>query len=99
MGKQTFNFNFFNFSDPFNNSDILIPGSTSLYYPPGDLKSNDGRICWANYQISRLSMYRTILIVFALIFGPLVFCEMQKTKYLQIFTTVFRWMGALPQKK
>lgn len=24
---------------------------------------------------------------------------MQKTKYLQIFTTVFRWMGALSQKK
>lgn len=61
--------------------------------------SNEVRICWANYQISRLGMYRSILIVFALIFGPLVFCEMQKTKYLQIITAVFRWMGALPQKQ
>ncbi|XP_064537653.1 transmembrane protein 104 homolog isoform X2 [Drosophila montana] len=38
-------------------------------------------------------MYRIILIGFTLIFGPLAVLSIQKTKYLQILTAVFRCMA------
>jgi len=38
-------------------------------------------------------MYRVFLIGFTLIFGPFVYFNIQKTKYLQMLTAAFRWMG------
>ncbi|KAH8406411.1 hypothetical protein KR222_005844, partial [Zaprionus bogoriensis] len=75
------------------NSNISMFGSKAFYYVPEDLTCNERCDCWSGYTISRLAMYRIILLAFALIFGPLVFCQIQKTKYLQILTAVLRWMA------
>jgi hypothetical protein len=48
--------------------------------------------CWLdtpNYD--RLFVYRSFLCLFVLLAGPFVFFNVQKTKYLQMFTSVMRW--------
>jgi len=62
-------------------------------YWAGDFENNTARACWKEHTISRLSMYRVFLIGFTLIFGPFVYFNIQKTKYLQMLTAAFRWMG------
>ncbi|XP_059045301.1 transmembrane protein 104 homolog [Achroia grisella] len=42
---------------------------------------------------TRLQCYRAALLVFAVIMGPFVFCNVQKTKYLQLFTSGMRWLA------
>lgn len=44
-------------------------------------------------SITRLECYRASLLTFLLILGPFVFFNVQKTKYLQIVTTLMRWLG------
>ncbi|XP_017853690.1 transmembrane protein 104 homolog isoform X2 [Drosophila busckii] len=69
-----------------NRSDVMIFGSE-------DFKLSANRTCWEEHVISRLSMYRIILVFFTLIVGPIVSLSIQKTKYLQIFTAVLRWLA------
>ncbi|XP_034472614.1 transmembrane protein 104 homolog [Drosophila innubila] len=78
--------------DHSNSSDISILESKSLY-GAGNFKSNETTACWKDREITRLSMYRLILIGFISIFGPLVLFGIQKTKYLQMLTAAFRWMA------
>ncbi|KAH8311431.1 hypothetical protein KR044_006315, partial [Drosophila immigrans] len=78
--------------DRSNSSDISIVESKSMYQP-GNFKSNGNHTCWRDHSISRIHMYRIILIGFNLIFGPIILCQIQKTKYLQILTATFRWMA------
>ncbi|XP_074647838.1 transmembrane protein 104-like isoform X2 [Tubulanus polymorphus] len=47
--------------------------------------------CWPSVQIDRGNIYRVFVAAFCLLVGPFVFSNVQKTKYLQIFTTVMRW--------
>ncbi|GFS50801.1 transmembrane protein 104 [Trichonephila clavipes] len=49
--------------------------------------------CWGNLPVSRGGAYRIFVIAFMLLLGPFVFFNVQKTKYLQIFTTIMRWLG------
>lgn len=49
--------------------------------------------CWVNYRISRGNTYRIFLLAFLVVVGPFTFFNVQKTKYLQIFTTVMRWIA------
>lgn len=49
--------------------------------------------CWQNYQISRGNTYRIFLLGFLGLVGPFTFFNVQKTKYLQIFTTLMRWIA------
>ncbi|XP_065356816.1 transmembrane protein 104 homolog isoform X1 [Calliphora vicina] len=52
---------------------------------------DDIRQCWHTHNLTRLEVYRLFLIGFTIIFGPFVAFSVQKTKYLQIITVVFRW--------
>jgi len=53
-------------------------------------------LCWNDVpEISRMNAYRICLAVFALSLGGFVFFNVQKTKYLQIFTTLMRWLAFL----
>ncbi|XP_032290073.1 transmembrane protein 104 homolog isoform X2 [Drosophila virilis] len=73
-----------------NTSDI-----TNWMQYLGNFEGNETneRACWQDHTISRLIMYRIILIGFTLIFGPLAVLSIQKTKYLQILTALFRCLA------
>ena len=57
--------------------------------------------CWSNkYSIvagssynSREKIYKISLVLFMISVGPFTFCNLQKTKFLQIFTSCFRWLA------
>ncbi|XP_039261269.2 transmembrane protein 104-like isoform X2 [Styela clava] len=52
----------------------------------------DSDICWAP-NISRGDAYRIFLGGFVLVLGPFTFFNVQKTKYLQLSTSVLRWVA------
>ncbi|VDP53028.1 unnamed protein product [Soboliphyme baturini] len=49
--------------------------------------------CWpnANKVLTRMTVYRLLVIVFAILIGPFNFTNLSRTKYLQVITSVFRW--------
>ncbi|GFT36270.1 transmembrane protein 104 [Nephila pilipes] len=49
--------------------------------------------CWNNMAVTRADAYRIFVTVFLLLLGPFTFFNVQKTKYLQIFTTIMRWLA------
>uniref|UniRef100_A0AAG5CTZ9 Amino acid transporter transmembrane domain-containing protein n=1 Tax=Anopheles atroparvus TaxID=41427 RepID=A0AAG5CTZ9_ANOAO len=49
--------------------------------------------CWQNGILSRLDVYRLCLVGFVAILGPFTFFNVQKTKYLQLLTVLFRWLA------
>ncbi|XP_062534081.1 transmembrane protein 104 homolog [Armigeres subalbatus] len=49
--------------------------------------------CWEDSLFSRFDIYRLCLMVFIGILGPFVFFNVQKTKYLQLVTVMFRWLA------
>lgn len=49
--------------------------------------------CWPGSQISRANAYRIFLVAFLCLLGPFTFFNVQKTKYLQLFTTLMRWIA------
>lgn len=51
------------------------------------------RQCWQNHNLTRLEVYRLFLVGFTVILGPFVAFSVQKTKYLQFITVIFRWCG------
>ncbi|XP_044309619.1 transmembrane protein 104 isoform X1 [Varanus komodoensis] len=54
-------------------------------------KCNDTDRCWG--QIRRIDAYRIYLAAFTLLLGPFTFFNVQKTKYLQIMTSLMRWIA------
>ncbi|KAG8190052.1 hypothetical protein JTE90_023024 [Oedothorax gibbosus] len=44
-------------------------------------------------NVSRSDAYRIFVVVFLLLLGPFTFFNVQKTKYLQVFTTIMRWLA------
>lgn len=68
-----------------------IDNSTMANVSNGTLPSD--LPCWENYSITRGNAYRIFLLVFLSLVGPFTFFNMQKTKYLQIFTTLMRWIA------
>ncbi|XP_062126017.1 transmembrane protein 104 homolog [Drosophila sulfurigaster albostrigata] len=78
--------------DRSNSSDISIVESKTMYQP-GNFQSKGNHTCWKDHSISRIHMYRIILIAFNVIFGPIILCGIQKTKYLQMLTAIFRWLA------
>lgn len=52
-----------------------------------------GTKCWNNYEISKMTMYRIFVTIFAVFVGPFTYFNVQKTKYLQFFTIVIRWLA------
>ncbi|XP_012634200.2 transmembrane protein 104 isoform X1 [Microcebus murinus] len=56
-----------------------------------DTKYNDTDRCWG--PLRRVDAYRIYLAVFTLLLGPFTFFDVQKTKYLQILTSLMRWIA------
>ncbi|OXB76986.1 UNVERIFIED_CONTAM: hypothetical protein H355_014808 [Colinus virginianus] len=54
-------------------------------------KYNDTDKCWG--PIRRIDAYRLYLAAFTLLLGPFTFFNVQKTKYLQIVTSLMRWIA------
>uniref|UniRef100_G3PQ90 Amino acid transporter transmembrane domain-containing protein n=1 Tax=Gasterosteus aculeatus aculeatus TaxID=481459 RepID=G3PQ90_GASAC len=57
----------------------------------GSVKYNDTDPCWGS--VTRTDAYRVFLTVFTLLLGPFTFFSAQKTKYLQILTSLMRWIA------
>ncbi|KAJ8389160.1 hypothetical protein AAFF_G00123660 [Aldrovandia affinis] len=57
----------------------------------GNVKYNDTDSCWGS--VKRKDAYRVFLSIFTLLLGPFTFFSAQKTKYLQILTSVMRWVA------
>ncbi|XP_054615899.1 transmembrane protein 104 [Dunckerocampus dactyliophorus] len=57
----------------------------------GGVKYNDTDPCWGS--VSRKDAYRVFLSVFTVLLGPFTFFNAQKTKYLQILTSLMRWIA------
>uniref|UniRef100_A0A915I201 Amino acid transporter transmembrane domain-containing protein n=1 Tax=Romanomermis culicivorax TaxID=13658 RepID=A0A915I201_ROMCU len=56
----------------------------------------NGDPCWRKtYKVSRFYIYRLFVILFAVSIGSFVFFNVSKTKYLQIFTSIYRWAAFL----
>ncbi|XP_043289245.1 transmembrane protein 104 homolog [Venturia canescens] len=53
----------------------------------------DTEICWEGSPLNRLDAYRIFLTIFVLTLGPFVFFNIQKTKYLQLLTSLMRWLA------
>ena len=63
------------------------------YRPPNVTSSaniSDSELCWDWSDQSRMDAYRIILAIFICTIGQFVFCNVTKTKYLQIATTLMR---------
>ncbi|XP_059991180.1 transmembrane protein 104 isoform X1 [Lagenorhynchus albirostris] len=56
-----------------------------------EAKYNDTDPCWG--PLHRVDAYRIYLAVFTLLLGPFTFFDVQKTKYLQILTSLMRWIA------
>ncbi|XP_038942119.1 transmembrane protein 104 isoform X4 [Rattus norvegicus] len=56
-----------------------------------DAKYNDTDLCWG--PLRRVDVYRIYLAIFTVLLGPFTFFDVQKTKYLQILTSLMRWIG------
>ncbi|XP_056309267.1 transmembrane protein 104 [Danio aesculapii] len=57
----------------------------------GSVKYNDTESCWG--PVRRKDAYRVFLAIFTLLLGPFTFFNAQKTKYLQILTSLMRWIA------
>ncbi|XP_063077475.1 transmembrane protein 104 [Engraulis encrasicolus] len=57
----------------------------------GTLSYNDTDSCWG--PIRRKDAYRIFLAIFTVLLGPFTFFNAQKTKYLQIMTSLMRWLA------
>ncbi|XP_067005203.2 transmembrane protein 104 homolog isoform X2 [Anabrus simplex] len=66
-------------------------------YEPGGNFSNSSLPytvhCWENSELTRRDAYRIFLGAFIMLLGPFVFFNVQKTKYLQMLTTLMRWIA------
>ncbi|XP_011494382.1 PREDICTED: transmembrane protein 104 homolog [Ceratosolen solmsi marchali] len=69
----------------------------SCTYIPQNYTCNDiipdNEHCWESINLSRFDAYRLFLTVFILSLGPFAFFNVQKTLYLQILTTMMRWLA------
>ncbi|XP_029456459.1 LOW QUALITY PROTEIN: transmembrane protein 104 [Rhinatrema bivittatum] len=52
---------------------------------------NDTDQCWG--PVRRIDAYRIYLVAFTILLGPFTFFNVQKTKYLQILTSLMRWVA------
>lgn len=49
--------------------------------------------CWENSPVPKINIYRIFVGIFLVLVGPFSYFNVQKTKYLQIFTTTMRWVA------
>ncbi|KAK7082107.1 hypothetical protein SK128_019842, partial [Halocaridina rubra] len=53
----------------------------------------DSDLCFIDSGMKRLDMYRMCTLIFVGVMGPFVFFNLTKTKYMQIMTTITRWLA------
>lgn len=63
------------------------------YNTSSNLTLPDTDICWENVDLTRISAYRIFLGVFLAALGPFAFFDVQKTKYLQMISTILRQLA------
>ena len=67
------------------------------YTPFNTTKSSknisEDELCWENSDLDRFDAYRVALAGFIVLLGPFTFFNVTKTKYLQLLTTVMRWLA------
>jgi amino acid permease len=75
----------------------LLFVTKSTFKPNNDNQTvNETDPCWSSVpSINRLDAYRLYVLLFNLTIGILVFYNLQKTKLLQMATTLMRWMAFL----
>lgn len=49
--------------------------------------------CWDESGVTKMTMYRVYVALFGLLVGPFTYFNVQKTKYLQMFTICIRWLA------
>ncbi|XP_066250898.1 transmembrane protein 104 homolog [Euwallacea similis] len=54
---------------------------------------NFTEFCWENSEITKMDMYRIYVALFGILVGPFTYFNLQKTKYLQMFTISIRWVA------
>ncbi|XP_038064388.1 transmembrane protein 104-like [Patiria miniata] len=76
---------------------VTVPTSlmniTCTYTPENSSSPEQDDPCWEGVNLTRMNAYRVYLTVFAIALGIFVFFNVQKTKYLQLLTTFFRWLA------
>jgi len=79
--------------------DAAVPKSlrdtTCTYVPENDNQTlTEDDPCWSSVpSLSRMNTYRIFVACFNLLIGPLVFYNLSKTKFLQLATTIMRWVA------
>lgn len=68
--------------------DIICQGN-------GSVAENFSLPCWKEHAVEKMYIYRCIIVGFILTVGPFTYFNVQKTKYLQILTSVLRWSAFL----
>uniref|UniRef100_A0A1I8NQ37 Amino acid transporter transmembrane domain-containing protein n=1 Tax=Stomoxys calcitrans TaxID=35570 RepID=A0A1I8NQ37_STOCA len=71
--------------------DFDLDSSWNLSTANNETEEDAIKQCWQNHTLTRLNVYRLFLVGFICIFGPFAAFSVQKTKYLQIITVIFRW--------
>ncbi|RWS15755.1 transmembrane protein 104-like protein [Dinothrombium tinctorium] len=67
---------------------------TCTYVAPScNTTITDAYPCWEKLHISRKAAYRLYVLAVVLVLGPFTFFNLQKTKFLQVFTSTFRITG------
>lgn len=83
-------FYLFSTYNPYNSTSNNLPSGFPCF-------NNDSEYYNADHMVlTRFGCYRIILVCFMCALGPFVFFNVQKTKYLQLFTTLTRWLGTYP---
>ncbi|XP_055922484.1 transmembrane protein 104 homolog [Eupeodes corollae] len=52
-------------------------------------------LCWETHTMSRLDVYRLFLVAFIMTLAPFTLFSVQRTKYIQMLTVLFRWLAFL----
>jgi len=63
------------------------------YRPDNHTQPDEQDRCWDWAEQKRIDVYRIMLAIFVCTLGQFVFCNVTKTKYLQIITTIMRWLA------
>ncbi|RUS78031.1 hypothetical protein EGW08_014206 [Elysia chlorotica] len=59
-----------------------------------NLTQSESDPCWdEGSSLTRMDVYRIFVVAFFVLLGPFTFFNLQKTKYMQLFTSATRWLA------
>jgi len=70
-------------------SDLLCPSNLT----ETNSTNEDFNVDCESLNMTKLNLYRAVVIAFAVLIGPFTYFNVQKTKYLQLVTTSMRWFA------